>query len=166
MAAAAGDAGKRTAREGGLSPASFLMVVAALTLVAVAAGFLGGTQLLASAGKSAPAQTKGAAAAAVQNISGEHVKVLGPIVTNLGGNAHSWIRLESSLVFPDEVPADADTLAARISEDIVAFLRTLKIEQIQGASGFQLLCDDLNDRVRVRSNGRVRELIVQGLIIE
>ena len=46
-----------------------------------------------------------------------------------------------------------------ITEDIVAFLRTVSLPQIEGASGFQHLREDLNDRVRVRSGGKVRELV-------
>jgi flagellar FliL protein len=57
-------------------------------------------------------------------------------------------------------------LAAQITEDIVAFLRTVPLTQIQGASGFQHLREDLNDRVRVRSGGKVRDLVIQALIIE
>lgn len=150
----------------GMSTVTFLIAVTGLTLLAAGAGFLGGMQILSRAGPSTPTQANGASAVAVQNVSGANVRVLTPIVTNLAGGPHVWIRLESSLIFPNAIPDDADALAARISEDIVAFLRTLTVEQIQGASGFQHLCDDLNDRVRVRSNGRVRELIVQGLIIE
>ena len=48
---------------------------------------------------------------------------------------------------------------------IIARLRP-KLAQIQGASGFQHLREDLNDRVRVRSGGKVRDLVIQSLIIE
>lgn len=162
--AAAEDTGKGAA--GRMSTVTFLMVVAGLTLVAAAVGFFGGMQILSSAGEQTPKPASAAAAAAIQNMSGANVKVMSPIVTNLAGGERTWIRLESSLIFADEIPGDADALAARISEDIVAFLRTLGVEQIEGPSGFQHLGEDLNDRVRVRSNGRVRELIIQGLIVE
>jgi flagellar FliL protein len=66
----------------------------------------------------------------------------------------------------DEQTPDAGTLSAQIVEDIVAFLRTVSLTQIQGASGFQHLREDLNDRVRVRSGGKVRDLVVQSMIIE
>ncbi len=66
----------------------------------------------------------------------------------------------------DEQTPDAGTLSAQIVEDIVAFLRTVSLSQIQGASGFQHLREDLNDRVRVRSGGKVRDLVVQSMIIE
>jgi flagellar FliL protein len=42
----------------------------------------------------------------------------------------------------------------------------LSIDQIEGPSGFQHLREDLNDRVRVRSEGKVLELIIQSLILE
>ena len=57
-------------------------------------------------------------------------------------------------------------LVAQIAEDIIAFLRTVTLVQIQGASGFQHLREDLNDRVRVRSGGKIRDLVIQSMIIE
>ena len=61
---------------------------------------------------------------------------------------------------------EENMLAGRISEDIVAFLRTVPLAQIEGANGFQHLREDLNDRARIRSEGRVREVIIQSLIVE
>jgi flagellar FliL protein len=152
----------------GMSTITFILVLAALTLVAAALGFFGGLQVLSSAEhalhvKSAAAQAEGGIAA---DIDAANLKVLAPVVTNLSDGRDVWIRLESSLLFRDAVPEDADALATRIGEDLVAFLRTVSVKQIEGASGFQHLCEDLNDRVRVRSKGRVQELIIQGLIVE
>jgi flagellar FliL protein len=48
----------------------------------------------------------------------------------------------------------------------MAFLRTVPLAQIEGANGFQHLREDLNDRVRARSGGNVRELIIQSMIVE
>ena len=61
---------------------------------------------------------------------------------------------------------ESEAMIAEVTEDIVAFLRTVPLEQLEGPSGFQHLREDLNDRARVRSKGRVSELIVQGLVIE
>ena len=38
--------------------------------------------------------------------------------------------------------------------------------QIEGANGFQNLREDLNERARVRSGGRVREVVIQSLVVE
>ena len=59
-----------------------------------------------------------------------------------------------------------DQLAAKIAEDMVAFLQTVSVTEIEGASGFQHLREDLNDRVRVRSDGRVRDLVIHTFIVE
>jgi flagellar FliL protein len=149
-----------------LSLLHFLLIVAALTLVAAAVGFFAGVRIVSSAEQALV--SKGGeppALIAAPSTESANLKPLSPIVTNLAGSPPVWIRIEASLVF-HEVPKDADALAARITEDLVGFLRTVPMKQLEGATGFQHLSEDLNDRVRVRSNGRVRELVIQGLIIE
>lgn len=75
------------------------------------------------------------------------------------------MRLEASLVF-DGNDKDANGLAASIAEDFIAFLRTVSLSQVQGASGFQHLREDLNDRARIRSGGKVHDLVIHTLIFE
>jgi flagellar protein FliL len=170
--AVAEDEGMSDSGGAGSRPVStlvFILILVGLTVLAGGAGFFGGLQILASAEQTVRRNKEKEAPALhgeLQRMNAAGVKVLSPIVTNLLGEPPVWIRIEASLVFEDEVPDDADLLATRISEDIIAYLRTLEVEQIQGAIGFQHLGEDLNDRARVRSNGRVRELIIQGLIIE
>jgi flagellar FliL protein len=152
----------------GVFSLSFLIAVVVLTVIAGGGGFFLGLQIRASVeqtvrSKQSPAPGLSSEA---EPLRAANVKVLTPIMANLAESPRVWIRLESSLVFRDELPKDANALSARIAEDIVAFLRTVSVKQIEGASGFQHLCEDLNDRVRVRSGGRVQELIVQGLIVE
>lgn len=144
----------------------FLLIVAILSVAAGAIGFFAGLRIVSSAREALTA--KGGEAATVSmsaSTESANLRPLSPIVTNLAGTPPVWIRVEASLVF-HEVPSDADALSARISEDLVGFLRTVSVKQLEGATGFQHLTEDLNDRVRVRSNGRVRELVIQGLIIE
>lgn len=154
--------------QGGVSTLVFILVVVALTLVAAGAGFFGGLQILAGAEQNTRTQEDKSRVllGGLQHMSAANVTVLPPIVTNLSGKPPVWIRLESSLVFHDEAPDDADALAATIAKDIVAYLRTVEVKQIEGAIGFQHLSEDLNDRVRVRTGGRAGELIIQGLIVE
>jgi flagellar FliL protein len=59
-----------------------------------------------------------------------------------------------------------DLLAAEIGEDLLGFMRTLSVAQIGGASGLQHLREDLNERASTRSEGLVRELIVQTLVVQ
>lgn len=95
-----------------------------------------------------------------------NLKSLASIVTNLGGPRGTWVRLEAAIVFGPDAAKEESLLSGRITEDIVAFLRTVPLAQIEGANGFQNLREDLNDRARIRSEGKVREIIIQSLIVE
>jgi flagellar protein FliL len=90
---------------------------------------------------------------------------LSPMVTNLASPEKAWIRLEASVVLEGE-GIDVKALSAAITEDTVAYLRTLSLPLIEGASGYLHLREDLNERVRVRTAGKIRELIVHTLIVE
>ncbi len=97
---------------------------------------------------------------------GMAVKALPPVITSLSGPGNTWVRIEASIVFADGAPSDADTLAARIAEDTLAYLRTVSLRQIEGAAGLLHLREDLNERASIRSEGRVREVVVQTLAVE
>ena len=107
-----------------------------------------------------------AAKTATEKPGAMHFKSLAPVVVNLSGASKTWVRLEGAIAIEGEPGKEADHLAAQVTEDVVAFLRTVSIEQIAGPSGFQFLKDALDDRARVRSKGKVRELMIQGLIVE
>lgn len=93
----------------------------------------------------------------------ENVLALEPITTNLSYPSDNWIRVEVSLVFANE--AD-DALADQIHQDILAYLRTVSLQQIEGPRGFQYLRDDLRERVKLRSEGRVNDLLMRTFVIE
>jgi len=97
---------------------------------------------------------------------GLNLKSLSPIVTNLAGPKGTWVRLEAAIVVVSDGGKEDSVLAGKISEDIVAYLRTVSMGQIEGANGFQNLREDLNERARVRSGGRVREIVIQSLVVE
>jgi flagellar FliL protein len=60
----------------------------------------------------------------------------------------------------------SDALAAQIGTDILAYLRTLSIAQLQGANGLAFLREDLNERIRQRSQGKAREIVIQTLVVQ
>ncbi len=91
---------------------------------------------------------------------------LAPITTNLAKPSTTWIRLEAAIVVEKDLGPDPQVMASKISEDIVGYLRTVSIDQIEGPSGFQHLREDLNDRVRVRSEGKISELVITSMIVE
>ena len=61
---------------------------------------------------------------------------------------------------------EANILVARVGEDVVAYLRTISPAQIEGARGLQYLREDLNERAAIRSSGKVRELIIETLVVQ
>jgi flagellar FliL protein len=85
------------------------------------------------------------------------------ITTNLAAPSDVWVRMELSLVFDGE-PDKA--VAEEIHQDFLAFMRTVKLPQVEGASGFQHLKEDLEERARLRSHGRVKNILIRTLLFE
>ena len=92
------------------------------------------------------------------------VLTLAPITTNLAAPSDIWLRLELNIVL-DAPPADP-ALADAIHQDLLAFVRTVKMHQIEGASGFQHLKADLGERASIRSGGHAKEILIRTLLFE
>lgn len=145
------------------SMAAFAGVLAGLTLIAVAAGAALGLRLAATARAEPPRITE----AAPSRYAGETaLRDLAPIIANLADPPSAWVRLQATLVFSKAATPNQDAVAAQISEDILGFMRTITLAQIAGPSGLQHLREDLNDRAAIRSEGSVRELILQTLVVQ
>lgn len=89
---------------------------------------------------------------------------LAPITTNLAVPEAVWVRLELSLVF--DQPLEDQTLPDTIQQDILAYIRTVKLMQVQGASGYQHLKSDLLERAGIRSNGLVKDILIRTMLFE
>jgi flagellar FliL protein len=138
-----------------------------LTVVAVGIGWGSGMYLNS---QDAPAETPGAhgePAAVEVDLANEHealgVVYLEPITTNLAGPTATWARLEVALIFDGQPDL---LLAQMIHQDILAYMRTVKIHQVEGASGFQHLKSDLEERAALRSGGAVKSILVRTLLFE
>ena len=59
-----------------------------------------------------------------------------------------------------------EVLSAKIADDMLAYLRTLTLTQLQGASGLQHLREDLSERAAVRSEGHVKEVMIEMMVIQ
>lgn len=88
---------------------------------------------------------------------------LEPIVSNLAYPSENWVRLEVALMFNG--PPDVK-LAEDIHQDILAYVRTVSLQQIEGPRGFQYLRDDIQERVDLRSAGRVTKVMFRTFVIE
>ncbi|MBU4531121.1 MAG: flagellar basal body-associated FliL family protein [Hoeflea sp.] len=146
-----------------------IAIVLVLSLIAAGGGWMLGGILapqLDQPEETAAVAAEGAAGEAKgegEIIMRENLVPLEPIMTNLSYPSDNWIRIEVSLVFtgnPDNVLAD------QIHQDILAYLRTVSLQQIEGPRGFQYLREDLRERVQLRSEGRVNDLLLRTFVIE
>ena len=88
---------------------------------------------------------------------------LAPITTTLSYPSDSWVRVEVALVF-DTAPDP--TMAETIHQDVMAYMRTVSLQQIEGPRGFQHLREDLSERAAIRSGGQVSNILVRTFLIE
>ncbi|WP_411033952.1 flagellar basal body-associated protein FliL [Shinella sp. BYT-45] len=154
-----------------------IAVIAILTLLAGGGGWFVGNMLApppaekpAEEAKAGPAAASGHGASGdagqeVTHISTEAsgVVLLDPITSNLAYPSDNRVRLEVALMFkgaPDVV------LAEEIHQDIMAYMRTVSLQQVQGPRGFQYLREDLQERVDLRSEGRVTNVMFRTFVIE
>jgi flagellar FliL protein len=92
-----------------------------------------------------------------------NIVLLDPVTSNLAYPSENWIRLEVALMFngPPDVKVAED-----IHQDILAYVRTISLQQIEGPRGFQYLKDDIQERVDLRSQGRVSKVMFRTFVIE
>jgi flagellar FliL protein len=152
------------------APKSLLKTLGAMALVSIlaaAAGGLYGIQIIPTVTSLLEARAKAREPSpAPRYAEGARLKDLAPIITNLAQPPETWIRLEASLVLEGKTEPLPDVLVGEISSDVLAYLRTLSLAELEGPSGLRRLCEDLNERVSIRSNGRVHELIIQTLVLQ
>ncbi|TIS61699.1 MAG: flagellar basal body-associated protein FliL [Mesorhizobium sp.] len=94
---------------------------------------------------------------------GPMVVQLAPITTNLASPGEVWIRLEASVLYDAPQPPE---VTEQIHQDLLAYVRTLKMHQIEGASGYQHLKADLDERAALRSGGHVKQVLIRTMLLE
>ena len=146
----------------------------AMTAAAIGMGWLSGGYLTrraggAGAGAGRAPQDHGTApssrgkARRARAGAGPTLVPLAPITTNLAAPADIWIRLEASVVLDAPQPPDADR---GHPPGPARLLRTVKLHQIEGASGFQHLKADLEERAAIRSDGHAKQVLIRTLLFE
>lgn len=149
-----------------------IAIIAGLSVIAGGGGWLVGKMLAPPPAEVAAAPEAGEAAAGgeageegIPRIATEAngIVTLEPFTSNLAYPADNLVRMEIALAFngqPDPVLAEA------IHQDVMAYMRTVSLQQIQGPRGFQYLRDDLKERVDLRSEGRVTNIMFRTFVIE
>lgn len=150
------------------------LVLAALVVTAVAGGMGAGLgmKIAASVARAVADQT-----AAAQQPSGDRpqsikftgdmvLKPIAPVIANLAAPSDTWIRLETAMVFKNGAIPNPEVTAAELRQDMVAYVRTIKLAQLEGPSALQHLREDLNERASLRTDGAVGEIVIQTLVVQ
>lgn len=144
-----------------------MAMLLAMTGAALGVGWFAGTYLKNSDKPVPPAkenhEKKPAHEAKKEGETGPTLVDLAPMTTNLAAPAEVWARVQLSLVFDGAPPPG---MAEDVHQDLLAFLRTVKMHQVEGASGYQHLRADLQERAAIRSGGKVKEVLVRTLLFE
>ena len=114
----------------------------------------------------APGPDKPAETSASASAEPSTVVDLPPIVTNLGAPQDIWVRLEGSIIFDPKTLPHPEAVAGEISDDILAYLRTISLHQLEGPIGLENIRQDLNERAATRSGGQVRALVIKTLVVQ
>lgn len=148
-------------------------LLVALSIGAVGTGWLAGSQI---GGGQQPAGSEAAhggghdAPATYDEVDGSNfaepslnIFRLEDITTNLAGPGSVWVRAQLALVFREQVdPA----LAEMVHQDFLAYLRTVKLHQVESASGLVHLKSDLLERASLRTGGKVTGVLIRTLLFE
>ncbi len=174
---------------------AFIVTALLLTLVGAGAGLSVGAllqtapepeaKMAAPAPQSPAAEPKTAAAAAHGSAGGAHTNTAGeapaeeeaapiavkaipfpPVLTTLAAPKGKWIRVEGSILAALETDDNPELLAEKAGEQIFNYLHSVRLDQIEGPSGVLGLTDDLNEMLKVLSNGQVQGVLIHGLVVE
>ena len=91
---------------------------------------------------------------------------LQPIVTNLSDSKEVWVRLEASMLFDSKSEADSELLAHKLSQHVLAYLRTLKLTDVQGVDAMNAITQDLNEIASTVSDGQAQGVLISSLVFE
>jgi flagellar FliL protein len=145
----------------------WLAVLLLITAVSAGAGVLSSLHLMSTVQRIADGQKEKEDRPVASAFSASaRLRKIAPVVTNLATPPGTWIRMEASVVTDQLNEEEAAVLVSHLGEDVVSYLRTVSPAQIEGARGLQHLREDLNERATVRSNGKVRELIIETLVVQ
>lgn len=89
-----------------------------------------------------------------------------PVLTTLAEPRGTWIRLEGSMLIDADAERNPELLAEQAATNLLGYLRSVKLDDIDGPSGLLFFRQDLNDVVSALSDGQVREVLIHTLVVE
>jgi flagellar FliL protein len=57
-------------------------------------------------------------------------------------------------------------VAGQIADDVLAYLRTGSLHQLEGPIGLENIRQDLNERAATRSGGKVQAFVIRTLVVQ
>ena len=152
----------------GKSDMSLFVTILIMTLLASGIGALVGMQLVSQTRHMVLEEKREKDVPPVHALYEEpsSIVALKPIIVNLAGVEKAFVRVQGSVVFRKDAMEQSQILTSQIESDIAAYLRTLKVSDLEGATGLQNLREDLDQRARVRAEGNVREFILETMVIQ
>ncbi|MBZ0163219.1 MAG: flagellar basal body-associated FliL family protein [Notoacmeibacter sp.] len=88
---------------------------------------------------------------------------LDPIVTNIQAPKNIWIRIELAVVAPQQLD---EGVVREIHQDLLTYMRTLQLVELDGPSAFLDFKASLRDRANIRSDGKVSAVLIKTLLYE
>jgi flagellar protein FliL len=99
--------------------------------------------------------------------SAHAVLTLPPMVTNLAEPATAWIRLEASVTLVTELESsELNILAPKLSDSILAYLRTVRLADVDEPTELQFLAEDLQQITELTSSGAAQDILLTSLVVE
>jgi flagellar FliL protein len=147
------------------SPILLIGAMLGLTVAAAAAGTFAGSRLTAIA-KTPVEVSKADAPPPPKYTDGTALQELPPVITALAEPSDTWIRLQGAIIYDTKDAPKPEVMAAEIADDTLSYLKTLSAAQIAGPSGLLHLREDLSERARIRSDGRIREFMIETMVVQ
>lgn len=142
-----------------------LMTIAALGMGWVSGGFLtggqSGSEPHAAADSHGGGKSEGGHGEEAPH--SETVISLPAVTTNIASPSDVWVRMEVAIVLDEP---QAEDLPGIIQQDLLSYIRTVKMHEIEGASGFRHLRENLSERAAIRSDGHVKQVLIKTLLFE
>ena len=114
-------------------------------------------------GQESGAEDEGKSEDGEDGVKHAYAKPLAPILTNLAAPDDVWVRMELAVVGKSSL---TDALLEQIHQDLFAYMRTVKLHHVEGASGYNNLRAELSERAVVRGGGAVKAVLVRTLVFE
>ncbi len=140
---------------------SLIELAVVVCLAACAGAAFEGLRPAVAPGSDKPADPPAAAPGPISTIVD-----LPPIVTNLGAPQDTWVRLEGSIIFDPKTLPHPEAVAGQIGDDVLAYLRTVSLRQLEGPIGLENIRQDLNERAATRSGNKVRGFLIRTLVVQ